>query len=112
MEDTSRDDWAVEDYRREMQRVAGEIEKHDRASIARDLCKWANDQIAQEAPVGLSAWGRTWLLVSEAGADFLGVLTRWEASGGDTDLAELHERCIQLLDAWNRAGNKFEEHLG
>ena len=30
VEDTSRDDWTFEDYQREMQRLACEVEKHDR----------------------------------------------------------------------------------
>lgn len=42
VEDTSRDDWTFEDYQREMQRLACEVEKHDRIvkGLQHEMLKW------------------------------------------------------------------------
>ena len=82
----------------------------ERTKWARELCQFLTDTITRRAPIGLSAWRKTWLITSEASADFLEVLTRWEANGSDTDLAELSERCNRLLDSWACAADAFEMH--
>lgn len=83
----------------------------ERTKWARELCQFLTDTITRRAPIGLSAWRKTWLITSEASANFIEVLTRWEASGHDADLVELLERCHRLLDAWALAVDEFERCL-
>ncbi len=81
-----------------------------RSAMARALCQSLEITIAHQSPVGLAAWDRAALITSEAGADFVEALSRWEASGDETDLAALSERCNRLLDSWACAGEAFETH--
>lgn len=72
------------------------------------LCRRLARDVARVAPKGVGEWARAWEIVDGPSAEFMVVLTRWEATGSDDDKPPLREAYFSVLDAWRQAAVEYQ----
>ena len=79
-----------------------------RAEAAQKLCKQLVTDIANEIPIHVGRWDKTWDIVGPADAEFMIALTVWEATGSEEDRAKVRTAYDSVLDAWMKAALHLE----
>jgi hypothetical protein len=80
-------------------------ERRERGTL---LCRRLTEEVGAVVPEGIGRWSRTWELVAGADADFMLALTRWEATGDDSDKPALRAAYFAVLAAWRQATREYE----
>jgi hypothetical protein len=78
-----------------------------RQAKAARLCRRLAQAVAAIAPQGIGAWPEAWDIVDPASAEFLSLLTQWEASGDAEILPRLEAAYDAVLAAWTEAVERF-----
>jgi hypothetical protein len=80
-----------------------------RIEIGRQMCERLTSAVAAVAPAGVGAWPQAWEVVGPASAAFMELLTRWEDSGDRALLPEIRAAYDNVLSAWRRAAEQYEQ---